>query len=178
MHTNFNHYGIYGRGWYTNHPGIWYAAGWAAGSAWTAASWASLGTWFAYGDTTPVDYDYGSNVTYDNDTVYVNNQPAGTADQVVSASRHAGDRWRLGPTGGRCPWMPLGVFALSQKGYDSSNVAIQLAVDKQGIIRGNYTNTLPINRRPCKVRLTRKPKRLLSPLARIRTRFLKRAFTI
>ncbi len=36
---------------------------------------------------------------------------------------------------------PLGVFALTKPGESSSIVTIQLAVNKQGIIRGNYTDT-------------------------------------
>ena len=39
-------------------------------------------------------------------------------------------------------WLPLGVFALSQSGtIQLSPGKIQLAVNKQGIIRGNYTDT-------------------------------------
>ncbi len=34
-----------------------------------------------------------------------------------------------------------GVFALTKSGHTKSDVTIQLAVDRQGIIRGNYTNT-------------------------------------
>lgn len=38
-------------------------------------------------------------------------------------------------------WMSLGVFAVSEGDQQSANMVMQLAVDKQGIIRGNYTNT-------------------------------------
>jgi hypothetical protein len=37
--------------------------------------------------------------------------------------------------------LPLGVFALSKPDQASSDVTIQLAVDKQGVVRGNYTDT-------------------------------------
>ena len=37
-------------------------------------------------------------------------------------------------------WLPLGVFALTKSGQTKSDVTIQLAVNKQGIIRGNYTD--------------------------------------
>jgi hypothetical protein len=37
--------------------------------------------------------------------------------------------------------MSLGVFAVSEDDQQSANMVMQLAVDKQGIIRGNYTNT-------------------------------------
>ncbi len=38
-------------------------------------------------------------------------------------------------------WLPLGVFALTRTGQTKSVVTIQLAVNKEGIIRGNYTDT-------------------------------------
>jgi hypothetical protein len=37
-------------------------------------------------------------------------------------------------------WLPLGVFALTKSGETKSDVSIQLAVNKQGVIRGNYTD--------------------------------------
>jgi hypothetical protein len=37
--------------------------------------------------------------------------------------------------------MPLGVFALCKPDQTKSDVTIQLAVDKDGTIRGNYTDT-------------------------------------
>jgi hypothetical protein len=38
-------------------------------------------------------------------------------------------------------WLPLGVFALTKPDATKSDVTIQLAVNKQGIIRGNSTDT-------------------------------------
>ena len=38
-------------------------------------------------------------------------------------------------------WLPLGVFALTKANEKNSIVTIQLAVNKQGVIRGNYTDT-------------------------------------
>lgn len=38
-------------------------------------------------------------------------------------------------------WLPLGVFALTKTGQTKPDVTIQLAVNKQGVIRGNYTDT-------------------------------------
>jgi hypothetical protein len=83
---NFNDWGIYGRGWYTAHPGAWYAAGWAAGSAWNWATWPVLGAWFGYADTVqPVSYDYGTNITYENNNVYYGDQSVGTAADLIDA---------------------------------------------------------------------------------------------
>jgi hypothetical protein len=42
-------------------------------------------------------------------------------------------------------WLPLGVFALTKPDQTKSVVSIQLAVNKQGTIRGNYTDTATDN---------------------------------
>jgi hypothetical protein len=145
VRTNYNHWDVYDRGWYTDHPGAWFAAGWATGAAWRAATWNSVGSWLDYYPTTPVYYDYGNNITYEDNSVYVNGQDAGTAEQYY---QQASDLAQAGSTvdasadaAGDEQWLPLGVFALTKAGETNSIVTIQLAVNKQGIIRGNYTDT-------------------------------------
>lgn len=143
VRTNYNHWGIYNRGWYTNHPGAWFAAGWGAGYLWNAATWNSVGTWMNYYPDQPMYYDYGSNVVYQDNSVYVNGQDVGSAEeyynqasQLASAGTQAD-----APTDGD-QWLPLGVFALTRTGETKSDVTIQLAVDKAGVLRGNYTDTV------------------------------------
>ncbi len=138
---NFNNYGIYGGGWYGAHPGAWLATGWAAGAAWNAASWASLGGWFGYGVGAPAyNYNYGGNIVYENGNVYVGNQDAGTsAEYYDQASAIADAGSQDAPSD--ADWLPLGVFAFAPVGQKQSNVVVQLAVDKQGLVRGNYTDT-------------------------------------
>ena len=141
VRTNFNHWGVYGAGWYGEHPGAWYAAGWAAGAAWRTASWDSACEWLAW-STAPVYYDYGSNVTYQDNSVYVNGQDVGTsADYYNQATTLASQGTQAdAPEDG--DWLPLGVFALSKNSAATSDVVIQLAVNKSGAIRGNYTDTV------------------------------------
>ena len=139
---NFNHPGVYGAGWYTAHPGAWHAAGWGVGAAWRAASWASVGAWIDYyPSTTPVYYDYGNNVTYQDNSVYVNGQDQGTSSQYYQQAQTLANTGAQPQTTGDEQWMPLGVFALTKTGQTSSDVTIQLAVNKLGVIRGNYTDT-------------------------------------
>jgi hypothetical protein len=38
-------------------------------------------------------------------------------------------------------WLPLGVFALTQEGQSAPTIMLQLAVTKDGVIGGTYTNT-------------------------------------
>ena len=37
-------------------------------------------------------------------------------------------------------WLPLGVFALCKSDETKSNITVQLAVNRQGVVRGNYSD--------------------------------------
>ncbi|WP_417744580.1 protocadherin [Rosistilla oblonga] len=141
VRTNYNHWDIYGGRWYTDHPGAWFAAGWATGAAWRAASWASVGAWMDYYPTTPVYYDYGNNITYENNNVYVDGQDAGTTEQYYAQATELAKSGATAKAPSDGDWLPLGVFALTKNRQTNAIVTIQLAVNKQGVIRGNYTDT-------------------------------------
>ena len=84
-----------------------------------------------------MSYDYGTTVTYENNNVYVNGQDAGTSQQYYDSAENlasSGAKADASPDGN---WLPLGVFAFAKPGQTSSDVTIQLAINKQGIIRGN-----------------------------------------
>lgn len=94
-----------------------------------------------YYPAAPVYYDYGDNITYQDNSVYVGGQPAGTSDEYYDQAAN------LATTGSQADapvdgdWLPLGVFALTRSGETESGATIQLAVNKQGVIHGNYTHT-------------------------------------
>ncbi len=90
---------------------------------------------------TPVYYDYGTNITYENDNVYVDGQDAGTTQQYYQQASELAQTGATSDAPADGDWLPLGVFALTKSGETSSIVTIQLAVNKQGVIRGNYTDT-------------------------------------
>ncbi len=138
---NYDHWGVYGADWYTAHPAAWRAAAWGTGAAWRAATWASVGTWMNYADETPVYYDYGNNVTYQNNDVYVNGQDTGSAQQYYDQASSLASSGAQADATTDGDWLPLGVFALTQTDRTKSDVTIQLAINKQGMIRGNYSNT-------------------------------------
>jgi hypothetical protein len=138
---NFHHWDVYGADWYRAHPGAWYAAGWAAGAAWRTATWNSIGAWMNYYPSAPVYYDYGNNVTYQDDNVYVNGQDAGTTEQYYEQGSHLAAQGAQADASPDGDWLPLGVFALTKADHTTSDVTIQLAVNRQGVIRGNYTDT-------------------------------------
>jgi hypothetical protein len=151
VRRGYDNWGIYGRGWYGAHPGAWYAAGWGAGYAWNWATWDSLGAWMSYYPAQPVYYDYGNNVVYENNNVYVNDQPVGTAEQYYDSAAQLAATGATAEDPAAAPadnsgangddWLPLGVFALTKSNEASGNLTLQLAVNKQGIIRGNYTDS-------------------------------------
>ena len=107
---NFNDWDVYGRGWYTNYPGAWFAAGWAANAAWNAATWSTASAYVGYATAQPIYYDYGNNVTYEDNSVYVNGQDAGTSEQYydqAAESHPAGQRRMLRRMVIGCRWACL-----------------------------------------------------------------------
>jgi hypothetical protein len=138
---DYNNWGVYNRGWYANYPGAWFAAGWAANALWTPATWGTTAAYCGYVETPPVYYDYGNNVVYEDSVVYVNGESAGTTEEYYDqamAIATEGTEAEAAPDG---DWMPLGVFAFTKADNPKSDITIQLAVNKEGVIRGNYTDT-------------------------------------
>jgi hypothetical protein len=130
--------GLYTADWYGAHPGAWVGAGIAAG-AWNAASWNNMNSWFGM-TAAPMYYDYGNNVVAQGDNVYVDGQDAGTSEQYYDQAADLANAGAAAPADD-ANWLPLGVFAMSHGDQKTSHMAIQLAVDKQGTIRGNFTDT-------------------------------------
>ena len=99
-----------------------------------------------------------TNITYTGDNVYVNGQPAGTSTQYYQqAQQLAAQAWAqpagyppVAPsvTGSSASvntsgqWASLGVFSLAEPGQTQTNTMIQLAINPQGQVRGNYLNQL------------------------------------
>ncbi len=146
---NFYHWNCFTAGWWGRYPGAWVAPGWAAATAWSTATWSSLAAWCSIPEQ-PVYYDYGNTVTYQDNQVYVNGDDAGSAaDYNQQAITLATQGAQATPTTSD-QWKPLGVFALVQGTEENSDNLFQLAINKEGIIRGNYYNglmdqTTPVN---------------------------------
>lgn len=141
VRTNYNHWGLYGGSWYTDHPGAWFAAGWASSAAWRACTWNSAATYVGYTETPPVYYDYGNNITYQDDVVYINGDEVGTSEEYYEQAATLATTGAEADAPADGDWLPLGVFALTKPDKAQSAVTIQLAVNKDGVIRGNYTDT-------------------------------------
>jgi hypothetical protein len=141
VRNNFNHYGCFTGNWWGRYPGAWRAAAWTTAAVWGAASWANCYGFCGY-PAEPVYYDYGSNVVYEGDTVYVNGDSAGTQQQYAEQAVAIADTGKRAEASKEEEWLTLGVFAMVQGEGTDSNDLFQLAVNKAGTIRGNYYNAL------------------------------------
>jgi hypothetical protein len=91
-------------------------------------------------DSPPADtYDYGNSITYQGDQVYYGSQPvASTGEYYQQANNLANNS---SPPADDSQWMPLGVFAVLEGDSKTPSMTFQLAVNKQGVIRGNATKS-------------------------------------
>jgi hypothetical protein len=89
---------------------------------------------------TPVAYDYGGNVVVQPDAVYVNGDVVGTPQQYAQQTSTIASAGQSAKPAADSKWLPLGVFAVVEGDATSSDDIFQLAVNPQGIIRGNYNN--------------------------------------
>ena len=135
----FDRYNLFTPAWYAAHRGAWTTSALAA-SIWAPASWSSAADWVGC-DFLPEDYDYGSTVLYQGGNVYVEGQPAGSAAQYYD---QAGSLAASGDAKqeDQADWLSLGVFGMVQGQQTDPTMIFQLAVNHQGIIRGNFHNTM------------------------------------
>jgi len=89
--------------------------------------------------TQAVPYDHGSNVVTQSDAVYVNGTPAGTPQEYAEQAGQIASGGAAEPAPDTS-WQPLGVFAMVEGDQTEPNDLFQLAVNGQGLIRGNYHN--------------------------------------
>ena len=145
VRNNFYNGGWYGgRGWYGNHFGAWWPGGWWGGFGWgmgagllTGLAWSDLAGWGGYG--APVSYNYGTNVCYQDDGVYVQGERVGTAaDYAQQAATLAAQGGADAKIAADDQWRPLGVFAMARSEETNPSTFLSLAIDKNGLLRGTY----------------------------------------
>jgi hypothetical protein len=155
--------GAYRRGAVGGYP---YNNGWASRGAyygWRAATFAGLGTflgaaiarepaYYAYGD--------GGNVYYEDNTVYVNGQSAGTAEQYAQQAQAIVAAAPPPEKTAEAEWLPLGAFALTREDVEDSQGMLELAINKQGVLAGTYYNEASGVSRPIKGTLDQKSQRV------------------
>ena len=129
-------YPCFRAGWYARYPGAWFAAGWTASVVWRAATWPMF---IGYGyPAQPIYYNYGTNVVYQDDGVYMDGAMAASAEQYAEQAAAFADFGRAAMVTPKEEWLPLGVFAMVLGDEPTSNHIFQLSINKEGVIRGNY----------------------------------------
>jgi hypothetical protein len=130
-----------GRGWYDTRFNRWWPGGWWGGFGWGMMGglmWSSLAGWGGY-SAAPISYNYGTNVCYQDDGVYVQGQRVGTAEdyarQASDLAAQGGPDTQIAETD---EWRPLGVFALARAEESNPSTFLSLAIDKDGLLRGTY----------------------------------------
>jgi hypothetical protein len=154
----YNHgFNCFDNNWWDHHHCDW--GGWNYWNNWNDYSYgywyqqpaySDFSSWWSWPSTPavweqPIYYDYGAggNVTYQDNSVYVNGTEVGTQQEFAQSAAALAT---VPPPANeeeaaKAEWMPLGTFimATSEKEKEPSKV-IQLAVDKQGIISGTFYN--------------------------------------
>jgi hypothetical protein len=119
-------------GWYAEHPNAWQYthpnAEW-----WAVAGVVGLSNWLGY----PV---YAGGSTTATTSAATTTTATGTAATTAESSASAGGEAAAPPSD--LEWLPLGVFATSPKGAAQAHVYQQLAVSKQGELKGNYYDAI------------------------------------
>jgi hypothetical protein len=104
---------------------------------WRACTWPAYTGFCGYAGEPPY-YDYGENVVYQDDGVYMDGARAASAEEYAQQATTLADTGRDAKVTKEEEWLPLGVFAMVQGDEKTSNHIFQLTVNKQGVIRGNY----------------------------------------
>jgi hypothetical protein len=124
--------------------------GWSLATFWTFTGLSVLANFLGmnYLIDTAVPPLSSSVVIYEGDNVTINGQPYASAQDYYQQAQ------QLALTGAQYPpsedssasqseqWQPLGVFALARSGQTDSDMILQLAINKDGIVHGNYFNQL------------------------------------
>ena len=136
----YTRWGCFTPGWYGRYPGAWWPGKWAmVATAWATWGWSTAGSYCGCSGEGNY-YDYGGNVTYEGDTVYYGDQAVATAEQYYTEAEHLA---ASGQTAQNEEWLPLGVFAvIAEPAQTQTDKVVQLAVNKDGVIRGNLQDAL------------------------------------
>ena len=138
---------LYGEQWYGAHPEVWAPRGMTAASAWAPTNWAAVAGHLGAA-AVPVAYNYGENVTYANGQIAVDGQNIGTAAEFSQQAADLAQAGAAAQTSDGDQWLPLGIFAMVRNEQQHPQLIMQLAVNKQGVIRGNFTDEVSESTQP------------------------------
>jgi hypothetical protein len=148
VRNSFNASNVYRPQWWRDHPSTWVPPGWVPGTAWRPATWEGIARFCGYGDAAPISYDYGVNVTAQNGNVFVNGASVGSTAEFSSQAAKIAQQGAAATVTAADQWLPLGVFAMVRDERQHPQLIVQLALNKQGVLRGNYVDELTENTQP------------------------------
>jgi hypothetical protein len=100
-------------------------------------AWGDLAGWGGYG-ASPIAYDYGTTVCYQDDGVYVQGENVGSPEEYAQQASDLASQGASAKVGDSAEWRPLGVYALARDGETNPSIFMSLAIDKEGLLRGTY----------------------------------------
>jgi hypothetical protein len=146
--------------WYRAHTLAWVAPRWVVGyNLWAPPVWATLATFVGVA-AAPIVYDYGSSIVIQDDSVYVNGEQAASAPDYAIQAAAIADTGRQVQPADADEWQPLGVFGMIQPEEKVAQRIFQLSVNKAGLIRGNYYDTVADSNQPVYGSVERKAQRV------------------
>lgn len=122
---------------YAAHANAWAPVNLTTASVYTHPGYNSLAVGLKLG-AQAVPYDYGGNVVMQQNAVYVDGVATSTPQEYAQQASTIAAAGQTAETSDTTKWLPLGVFALVEGDATSSDDVFQLAVNHDGIIRGNY----------------------------------------
>jgi hypothetical protein len=133
-----NNYPNYTPGAYAAHPNAWPATNLANNSLYAHPNYGAVAGYAGLPQQSQ-PYQFGGNVVVQPQAVYVN------GDNVGSPQQYSSQASQIAAAGSGNPpvnssWQPLGVFAMVEGDQKTADDTFQLAINKQGMLRGNYHN--------------------------------------
>lgn len=107
----------------------------------------------------PVYYDYGSDVVYRDNYVYVEDQPVATTTEYYQQAQTIATSGPAEPQPESTEWLPLGVYAIAEQDGVDNGMLIQLAVTHDGVIAGVFYNDATDDGRPLEGMVDRETQR-------------------
>jgi hypothetical protein len=150
-HHSYHHHGdhhAFAHGWGGGHRGAWGwgGVGWGWGNPWAAAGWGAAAGWLGMDALNGAGYGYPATtqvVTSDNSATEPTNQ---VADNTTPETEYpAAEASQLANNGAQEPgtdarFLPLGVYSIAPQGSDEATGLVQLAVSKEGVLRGTFVD--------------------------------------
>jgi hypothetical protein len=132
-------YPAYGAAMYANYANAWAPKNLTAVSVYANPGYRAVAAQIGLA-ASAMPYDYGGNVVAQSNAVYVNGDAAGTPQEYANQASQLASTGQSAQPDQDSKWLPLGVFAVVEGDQTTSDDIFQLAVNPQGIIRGNYHN--------------------------------------